>query len=176
MEENSKKQANDYVQLDSQNLIIDYGIDGNYEQVEEVDSELRQDEKSDNAYQKTADKIVNISNDQLDAQRKMKDKAKSKLLNFFIALLFIQFLSIVAIVVLKGLRYFDISDSVLIVYITSVFVETLGVIAIMVKSSFNSAQEIEIIKILNSYIKDFKVYNSSEHRGENNNNDDKNGI
>lgn len=147
---------------------IDFGFDGDYEDVDKSDEKIKeksQDEKSDDSYQNTARKIVNISASQLKSQNKTKTKMQKILLKFFSALLILQFIAIIVILLLKGfsVNLFNLSDTVILAFITSVFVETLGIVAIMVKNSFNHTQETEIISILNSYISNFKIYNSSEH-------------
>lgn len=157
------------VKVNKKDYNFDYGYDGDYEKVDDVDSKINQDEKSDNSYQRTANKIVNISANQLSEQNTSKRHFQKILLVFFIILLSVQFLAIIVLVLIKGFsKNFEISDAILLTFITSVFVETLGVIAIMVKFSFNNEQETKIISILNSYIKDFKVYNSSEHGSKSN--------
>ena len=52
----------------------------------------------------------------------------------------------------------QISDFVINVYIVSVFVETLAGLIIIIKFAFDSQQEIELIKILNAFIVNFKKY------------------
>lgn len=168
MKRRTNSKNNNFVEVDAKSLNIDYGYDGVYEQVDERDNELRQDEKSDDSYQKTASRIVEISENQLKEQNCTKKELQKILLVFFVVLLSLQLLSIVVLVLIKGFcKNFNISDSILLTFITSAFVETLGVIAIMVKFSFNIKQETNIISILSSYIKDFKVYNSSEHKTKN---------
>lgn len=156
--------------------VLDFGEDGEYELVDKVDSNVQsQDQKSDDSYQKTAREIVKISKDQLNKQYRSKRSMQNILLNFFVSLLLSQFFFIIVTVMLKGLNEnFVLSDQIILVLITSVFVETLGVIAIMVRFAFNSNQEIEIISILHSYIKDFKIYKSSEHDIPKNNKDEDN--
>ena len=52
----------------------------------------------------------------------------------------------------------QISDFILNIYIVSVFVETLAGLIIMIKFAFDSKQEVELIKILNAIITNFKKY------------------
>lgn len=156
--------GNGSVQIDDDSISLDYGNQDDYEQIDERDVELVQDKKSDDSYQETASRIVDISENQLKEHNDTKKDLQKILLIFFIFLLSIQIIAIIGLVLLKGFcGSFKINDNVLITFITSAFVETLGVIAIMVKFSFNIEQETKIISILSSYIKDFKVYNSSEH-------------
>lgn len=136
------------------------------EEIEENDEEINtQDIISDNTYQITAKGIVTASIEQLESQNYTKNCLRKKLLTSFIWLLFLQLLLITVLVVLSSVNIgFSVDKSVLITIITSVFVETLGVVAIMVKFAFDSTQEVEIINILHSYISNFKIFNSSEHK------------
>lgn len=145
---------------------FDFGDDGEYEDVDEIDNEIAtQDVRSDNTYQVTAKKIVRASIKQLIDQNSTKNGLRKVLLNSFIWLLFLQLLLIAVLVILSSCSInFNVDKTVLITIITSVFVETLGVIAIMVKYAFDNTQEVEIINILHSYISNFKVFNSSEHQ------------
>ena len=143
----------------------DYSDDGDFETVDSIDKKVVQDEKSDDTYQETASRIVDISEMQLNNQHDSKMILQKRLLWFFIALLSVQTIAIIAVVLLNGFwERFTLNDGVVISFITSAFVETLGVVALMVKFAFNNEQETKIISILNSYIEHFKVYNSSEHK------------
>ena len=51
------------------------------------------------------------------------------------------------------------SDSVVSAYVISVFAETLSGLIIMIKFAFQSKQDVELIKILNSIIEHFQKYN-----------------
>ena len=143
----------------------DYSDDGDFETVDSIDKKVVQDEKSDDTYQETASRIVDISEMQLNNQHDSKMILQKRLLWFFIALLSVQTIAIIAVVLLNGFwERFTLNDGVVISFITSAFVETLGVVALMVKFAFYNEQETKIISILNSYIEHFKVYNSSEHK------------
>ena len=148
-----------------EDLNWDYSDDGDFETVDSIDRRVVQDEKSDDTYQETASRIVDISEIQLNNQHDSKTKLQKRLLWFFIALLSVQTIAIVVVILLNGFnKRFQLNDGVIIAFITSAFVETLGVVALMVKFAFNNEQETKIISILNSYIEHFKVYNSSEHK------------
>lgn len=160
---------NTKIDFDDTLFDVDYGDDGEYEDVDELDLTFQtQDEKSDNAYQKTTDKIVEISRNQLKNQYDSKIELQKNLSRFFSVFLSFQFGALVIFMVMKGfIKDFKLSDSIILAYMTSVFVESLGAIIIMIKFAFNSEQETEILHILNSVISKFKIYNSYEH-GKNN--------
>lgn len=51
-----------------------------------------------------------------------------------------------------------LTDTIVISYMTSVFVETIGAIAIMIKYAFDSQQEVNILDILNSVISNYQKF------------------
>lgn len=153
------------VDFDESFFDFDYGIDGEYEEADEVDSAVQtQDEKSDDAYQKTTDKIVEISKEQLIKQYDSKKDLQKILSIFFVVFIAVQFLLLIVLLLIKGFyKDFKLENVVILSYMTSVFVETLGAIIIMIQFAFDSKQETKILSILSSVISNFKVYNSSEH-------------
>ena len=59
-------------------------------------------------------------------------------------------------------RQIQLSDNVLTVYMTSVFVETLGAVVVMIKYAFKADEEVRIIDILNAVVKNFQKYRDSK--------------
>lgn len=129
-----------------------------------MDYNLKEDAKnaeveSDIEYRNIAKSIVDISNDQLDKQNKSKIYLKESFEAFFKRLLSFQLIAIFALLMVKGFyRNFNITDNVLIAIISSVFVESLGIVAVMVKYAFNSEQEVKILEILEELIKNYQKY------------------
>lgn len=115
---------------------------------------------SEKAYQDLAIKIVGITDRELNEQQNSKSELKSDLTKYFKDFLFVQYLFIIVMLLFKGSSdiAFELSDDVIIAYITSVFVETLGCVIFMVKYAFNSNQEVELIKILNNAITNYQKY------------------
>lgn len=115
--------------------------------------------ESDIEYRKIAKSIVDISNDQLGKQNKSKIDLKESFETFFKWLLSFQLIAIFALLIIKGFfKDFNITDSVLIAVISSVFVESLGIVAVMVKYAFDSEQEVKILEILKELIKNYQKY------------------
>jgi len=115
--------------------------------------------ESDIEYRKIAKSIVDISNDQLGKQNKSKIDLKESFETFFKWLLSLQLIAIFALLIIKGFfKDFNITDSVLIAVISSVFVESLGIVAVMVKYAFDSEQEVKILEILKELIKNYQKY------------------
>lgn len=129
-----------------------------------MDHKLKEDAKnaeveSDIEYRKIAKSIVDISNDQLGKQNKSKIDLKESFETFFKWLLSLQLIAIFALLIIKGFfKDFNITDSVLIAVISSVFVESLGIVAVMVKYAFDSEQEVKILEILKELIKNYQKY------------------
>ena len=116
-------------------------------------------EKSEDNYMGIARDIVDTSAAQLKLQNSSKNALKRVFTKFFIKLLSAQYAILVFLFILKVFRMdSQLSDTVVITYMTSVFVETLGAIAIMIKYAFSSDQEVEILQILNNVISSYKKF------------------
>ena len=77
---------------------------------------------------------------------------------FIIWMLACQYAVLVIIMFLNRVWDLQITDYILSIYIVSVFVETLAGLIIMITFAFDSKQEVELIKILNAIITNFKKY------------------
>lgn len=131
-----------------------------------LDDESKRDlEKvSDEDYRKITSRIVEISSEQLNTQNESKKSLKDTLMKFFRILLYVQMGVLFLLIILNGAcGKFNLSDSVLITLITSMFVETLGGVIVMVKYAFNSNQEVEILKILNSVVQNYQKYHQRKN-------------
>lgn len=84
---------------------------------------------------------------------------KDKFTKFFIWFISIQYIILVLFLLLTAFcRTFHLSDTIVISYITSVFVETLGAIIFMIKYAFDSSQEVKVLEILNGVVLNFKKF------------------
>ena len=123
----------------------------------EIDNALKR--KSEDTYRKIALKIVDASSKQLEEQNTSKNRLKFVFTLFFIIFIGIQYLVLVSLLFIKAFfSTINLSDTVIISYITSVFVETLGAIAIMIKYAFDSKQEVNVLKILNGVISNYQKF------------------
>lgn len=115
--------------------------------------------KSEAAYIDIANTIVKSATDQLREQNSSKNTLKMIFTIFFVALVGVQYL---ALAVLLFIRTFQsealLSDAVIIAYISSVFLETLGAVVIMIRYAFASDQETKVLQILNSIISSFQKF------------------
>lgn len=131
----------------------------NTNEVSAIDRSAQQNAiDSDKDYRRITEKIIDKTCEQLKQHTDAKTPLRKKLSNFIIFLLLFQFL------VLEGILFFNrkwnlqITDFIINVYIISVFLETLAGLIIMIKFAFDSQQEVELIKILNAIIINFKKY------------------
>lgn len=147
--------------------VMDYDLAQKSSQVQNI---LTPDALKDSeaSYNIIAHKIVKIAEDQLKSQNGSKITLKDNLSVFFKDFLMLQF------IVLSFLLFSEmicnivwpnvdaISDQIILTFITSVFVETLGGIILMVVYAFNSSDEIRITEMLTAVIKTFQK-NPSSH-------------
>lgn len=125
-----------------------------------LESEVKKlQHESEIRYIKIVENIVDSSKQQLTNQHDNKTKSRKVFQIFFISLLCFQMFSVVALIALSALsNSFKISDNVIITFITSMFVETLGIVGIMIKFNFDNSQEIQILKILHGVISNFQKF------------------
>lgn len=131
----------------------------NTNDVSAIDRSARQNAiDSDKDYRRITEKIIDKTCDQLKEHTGAKAPLRKTLSNFIIFLLTSQFLVLVGILFFNRKWDLQITDFILNIYIVSVFVETLAGLIIMIKFAFDSQQEVELIKILNAIITNFKKY------------------
>lgn len=115
--------------------------------------------ESERRYMKLVEKIVDSSDSQLKTQNENKSEMRKTFQKFFIRLLSFQMIALMLLLILSSAcKNFNLSNNVIITFITSVFVETLGAIGIMIKFAFDSDQEVKILEILNGAIKNFQKF------------------
>lgn len=115
--------------------------------------------QSEDNYIEIARDIVDVSTNQLNTQNNSKNDLKSRFTTFFTRLLIVQYAVLILLLVVKSFWIkASLSDTVVITYMTSVFIETLGAIAIMIKYAFSSDQEVSILAILNSIISNYQKF------------------
>lgn len=115
----------------------------------------------DKVYDDIVREVVNISKTQLGIQSTSKEKLKTSFSTFFKILLSAQLIFLALLIVYQA--FFAekrLSDAVIISYISSVFVETLGGVILMITYAFNSKEEVETIRILNRVV---QYYQKSPH-------------
>lgn len=127
---------------------------------EKTDQEISR--LSEEGYVYVVEEIVDASIKQLDFQNDGKENIRKKLLIFFMVFLGVQFVSLFTILLFKGFRSeFYITDEILLAFIGSVFVETLGAVIIMIKFAFDSAQENVALEILHGVIDKYQKHHQN---------------
>ena len=124
-----------------------------------IDDTLKKD--SEERYLAIVTNIVDVSQNQLQQQNNSKTNNRKILLKFFVMFLIAQYFVMLLLFAFQGFALwgFELNDPIVMTYITSVFVETLGAIIIMVKYAFQSDQEVQILKILNGVVEKFQKFN-----------------
>ena len=129
--------------------------------VSRMDNQILAD--AEKSYSKTVDEVIRISGEQLTEEGKNKQKLRFFFTIFFSIFIASQFVILSVVIFLLGLQQdFVLPDGVLTAYIASVFVETLGVVALMVKFVFNSQEEVKIIDILNAVVVNYQKFNRKD--------------
>lgn len=125
-------------------------------ETDEMDKTIGKSIKEANQkYQEIVNRIVGISGGYLDNQQDGKSRLRKIFVIFFISLLSVQMVSII-VFVLISIFHGKISDTLLITYISEVFVETLSAIIIMIRFAFASKDEVNIINLLTAIVNEYQ--------------------
>lgn len=117
-------------------------------------------------YHEVVSEIVFTAKEQLEISNEEKTNIRTRFLWFFVIMLSLQFISVVAFVTLNAIDIleFSISDPLMQIYIGSVFVETLGEVGIMIKFAFDSKDEVKIIELLTAVVNNYQRYRGQGQR------------
>lgn len=128
---------------------------GNLEEQLKRESELQ--------YLRIVRDIVDVSTEQLKDQNRGKKNLRLAFFIIFSVLIVLQLAFIITIVALQGSTApFDVGIEIIVAVVSSVFVETLGAIILMIKYCFDSSQEVKVLEILNGVVKNFQKYNGNK--------------
>ena len=118
-------------------------------------------QQSEKAYIEIVRGVVEKSSASLTALREDKKNLRDSFVGLFKVLIMAQLIALAIVIIVKGfVPCFRISDNIVLTFMTTVFVETIGVIALMIAFAFTSKEEIEIINILNSVVENYQKYNN----------------
>ena len=124
-----------------------------------IDAAVQQNTiESDQDYREITKTIIRKTSAQLEAHTNAKKPLRLILLWFVVALLSAQFVALVFILFFNNAWNLEISDYIINVYVVSLFLETLAGLIIMIKFSFDSKQEVQLIEVLNAIIRHFKKF------------------
>lgn len=108
-------------------------------------------------YDETVTSVIEISKDHLEKQNETKNKLRTPFTWFFCVFLSIEYIGLIVLIILNAcIKNFTVSEYVLVTYISSVFLETLGVILFMIKFAYNNKTELKILEILQSIVNNYK--------------------
>ena len=109
--------------------------------------------------------IVDISKSHLNKQTTAKEKLRDGFARFFKILIAAQLIFLAFLLTAGAFcPIFKLGDAIIITYISSVFVETLGAVIYMITYAFNSKDETEAIGILNSIVSDFQKSSQKDNK------------
>ena len=130
------------------------------ENLEGVISDQNKDleKKSEESYISIVKTIVYISKENLRELRKNKEKIRDEFVRYFKKLITTQIVILFIFILLKGFVNFKIEDNVIIAFMTSIFVETLSCVVIMITFAFKSKEEVTIINTLNTVVETFQKF------------------
>ena len=127
------------------------------ENADSLDNDLMA--KSEGAYIGIANKIVDSATKQLDEQNTSKNSLKKTFTIFFVVLLSMQYVVLAVLLFIRTFQCWSLlNDTVIITYISSVFLETLGAVILMIRYAFDSKQETQVLEILNSIISRYQKF------------------
>lgn len=141
--------------------ILEEGINSTNPPVAKRDTMSIKD-RSEEAYLNIVQDVVRFSKENLSTMREEKLELRNRLIDFCLQVLAIQMMFL--IIFLLFAKPIGLSDNVLSVFMTAVFVETLGAVIVMVKYAFKSDEEVKIIDILNAVVKNFQKYTDDKNK------------
>ena len=98
-------------------------------------------------------RVFSMVKAELYRQYRVQSHFKIYLYRFFAVLTIIEYIFMMFLFVTKAFLAIDFPEEVLIAYMGSVFVQTIGGILLMVKYAFDSKKETDIISVLTDFVK-----------------------
>lgn len=132
-----------------------------------VQNRIQTEFESDRGYHMVADRIITVSQKHLADQQRDKVYLRKKFAGVFSVLLILEYIFAVVFILLDAVTVIpvQIPESVLQLYITSVFLQTLSAMGVMIAFAFVSKEETRIVGLLNQIIQNYqKVRLDSEDK------------
>ena len=111
---------------------------------------------SERAYADITKRVTNASIQQLHRQFHSKNRLKISFSKFFMWFIAAQYFVLVALFAVKAFFSIDFPNPIILTYMSSVFVETLGALVIMIIHAFDSKEEVQVLNILNGIFSSFQ--------------------
>lgn len=128
--------------------------------IPDVHSRIQTEFESNMGYQIVADHIITVSQQHLANQQRDKVELRKKFAGLFSVLLILEYIFMVIFILLDAITAIpvDVPDSILQLYITSVFLQTLSTIGVMIAFAFVSKEETRIVGLLNQIIQNYQKF------------------
>ena len=128
--------------------------------IPDVRSRIQTEFESNRGYQQVADHIITVSQRHLANQQRDKVELRKKFAGLFSLLLILEYVFMVIFILLDAITAIpvDVPDSILQIYITSVFLQTLSTIGVMIAFAFVSKEETRIVGLLNQIIQNYQKF------------------
>ncbi len=128
--------------------------------IPDVRSRIQTEFESNRGYQMVADHIITVSQRHLTNQQRDKVELRKKFAGLFSVLLILEYVFMVVFILLDAITAIpvDVPDSILQMYITSVFLQTLSTIGVMIAFAFVSKEETRIVGLLNQIIQNYQKF------------------
>ena len=114
--------------------------------------------ESDRGYYMIAERIIAASQKHLSEQQRDKMTLRKRFAILFSTLLMLEYIFLVIFILLDAVAAIpvDIPEAILQLYITSVFVQTLTAMGVMIAFAFVSKEETRIVGLLNQIIRNYQ--------------------
>lgn len=125
-----------------------------------VRSRIRTESESNRGYQAVAEKIIHVSEKHLFDQQRDKMALRKRFATLFSVLLIVEYLFLVLFILLDGFQNIpvEIPDTILQLFTTSVFLQTLSAMGVMIAFAFFSKEETRIVGLLNQTIQNYQKF------------------
>ena len=123
-------------------------------------SRIQTELESNRDYRGIANRIITVSQNQLADQQRSKVELRRRFAWVFSALLILEYVYLAAIILLDAITPIplDVPDRVLQALITSVFLQTLSAMGVMIAFAFMSREETRIVGLLHRIIEDYQKF------------------
>ena len=125
-----------------------------------IQSRIQTELESNRDYRGIANRIITVSEKQLADQQRSKVELRRKFAWVFSALLILEYVYLAVIILLDAITFIPINvpDRVVQTLITSVFLQTLSAMGVMIAFAFMSREETQIVGLLHQIIEDYQKF------------------
>ena len=133
-----------------------------------IQSRIQTELESNRDYRSVADRIITVSQNQLADQQRSKVELRRRFAWVFSALLILEYAYLAVIILLDAVTSIPlyVPDRILQALITSVFLQTLSAMGVMIAFAFMSREETRIVGLLHRIIEDYQKFQIDAPWGE----------